>query len=96
MRSPIAQQAPAHGWDRKFKGALRALAVSAPITILLNSSKSGDTQPDSPPQPDQVLVLQQWPGASELVHIAPDQAAAEHWLKTNHYSNSRVEIVGGV
>ena len=32
--------------DGNFKGALRTLAFSAPITILLNPSKSGDTQPD--------------------------------------------------
>jgi hypothetical protein len=48
----------------------------------------------SVPEPGQILILQQWPGTSELMHIAPDQAAAEHWLKTNHYSNTRFEIVG--
>jgi uncharacterized protein (DUF736 family) len=32
--------------DGNFKGVLRALAFSAPITILLNPSKSADTQPD--------------------------------------------------
>jgi uncharacterized protein (DUF736 family) len=31
--------------DSNFKGALRTLALSAPITILLNTSKNGDTQP---------------------------------------------------
>ena len=32
--------------DGNFKGQLRTLSLSAPITILLNPSKSGDTQPD--------------------------------------------------
>jgi len=32
--------------DGNFKGQLKTLSVSAPIAILLNPSKSGDTQPD--------------------------------------------------
>lgn len=32
--------------DGNFKGQLKTLSVSAPITILLNPAKSGDTQPD--------------------------------------------------
>jgi uncharacterized protein (DUF736 family) len=32
--------------DGNFKGHLKTLSVSAPITILQNPSKSGETQPD--------------------------------------------------
>ena len=32
--------------DGNFKGALRTLALNAPITILLNPSKSAENQPD--------------------------------------------------
>jgi len=32
--------------DGTFKGQLKTLSVSAPITILLNPTKSGETQPD--------------------------------------------------
>jgi uncharacterized protein (DUF736 family) len=32
--------------DGNFKGTLRTLAFSAPVAILLNPSKNGDTQPD--------------------------------------------------
>src|ERR1700748_3617229 len=32
--------------DGNFKGALRTLAFKAPVTITLNTTKTGDTQPD--------------------------------------------------
>ena len=32
--------------DGNFKGQLKTLAIRAPIDIMLNPSKSGDTQPD--------------------------------------------------
>jgi uncharacterized protein (DUF736 family) len=32
--------------DGNFKGQLKTLSIKAPIDILLNPSKSGDTQPD--------------------------------------------------
>lgn len=68
--------------------------IIAVINRIISTTSPLSYEIVSLPQPGQVLVLQQWPGTSELVHIAPDPAAAERWLKANHYSQARFEIIG--
>jgi hypothetical protein len=46
------------------------------------------------PAPGSVLVLHDWAGKSELLHLASDNAAAGRWLTKNRYSNLRLEDVG--
>ena len=45
------------------------------------------------PAPGSILVLKHWAGSVELLHVADDRAAAEFWLKTNHYSDAILEEV---
>lgn len=40
------------------------------------------------------LVLQEWEGHRELLHVATDQATATAWLNRHGYSRARIEIVG--
>ena len=47
----------------------------------------------SVPQPGAALVLQEWDGHRELLHVAADRATADAWLNRHGYSWAHVEIV---
>ncbi|MBF5089065.1 hypothetical protein F1640_03250 [Novosphingobium sp. NBM11] len=46
------------------------------------------------PPPGAALVLQEWEGHRELLHVAAGEAAATAWLGRHGYSRAYVEIVG--
>ena len=46
------------------------------------------------PPPGAALVLQEWEGHRELLHVAAGEAAASAWLDRHGYSRAHVEIVG--
>ena len=46
------------------------------------------------PTPGQVCVLSDFGGATELLHLASNQEAAELWVAKEGYRNARFEVVG--
>ncbi len=46
------------------------------------------------PQPGQVKILLDFGGATELLHLAANQVAAELWIAREGYRNARLEVVG--
>ena len=46
------------------------------------------------PQPEQVRVLLDFGGNTELLHLAESVTAAELWIAKEGYCNARLEIVG--
>lgn len=46
------------------------------------------------PQPGQVKILLHFGGATELLHLAANQMAAELWIAREGYRNARLEVVG--
>jgi hypothetical protein len=45
------------------------------------------------PRPGSFLIVHDFAGGRELLHIAANRAEAERWLAVNHYSNARLEEV---
>ena len=46
------------------------------------------------PQPGQVKILLDFGGATEILHLAADETAAELWIAREGYRNARLEVVG--
>lgn len=46
------------------------------------------------PQPGQVKILLDFGGATELLHLAANETAAELWIAREGYRNARLELVG--
>ena len=46
------------------------------------------------PQPGQVKILLDFGGATELLHLAANQVAAELWIAREGYRNASLEVVG--
>lgn len=46
------------------------------------------------PQPGQVKILLDFGGATELLHLAANETAAELWIAREGYRNARLEVVG--
>ena len=46
------------------------------------------------PQPGQVRILLDFGGATELLHLAANETAAELWIAREGYRNARLEVVG--
>ena len=46
------------------------------------------------PQPGQVKILLDFGGATELLHLAANQVAAELWIAREGYRKARLEVVG--
>ena len=47
------------------------------------------------PLPGQVKILLDFGGATELLHLAANETAAELWIAREGYRNARLEVVGG-
>ena len=47
------------------------------------------------PQPGQVKILLDFGGATELLHLAANETAAELWIAREGYRNATLEVVGG-
>ena len=46
------------------------------------------------PQPGKVKILLDFGGATELLHLAANETAAELWIAREGYHNARLEVVG--